>query len=116
VGEKVKPQNGDVVIARFFADKSRPGVVVGNDAYVRSLVMACPVTSTLVGGPLRLCIEPADSGLKQPSEIMPHRLQSLPPEVIDEVVGRLPADVVQRLEDILLDLLGLEDACNRLST
>jgi mRNA-degrading endonuclease toxin of MazEF toxin-antitoxin module len=114
MGERVKPRSGDVAIARFFADKSRPGVAVGNDIYTRSLVMVCPVTSTLVGGPLRLRIEPAGSGLKQPSEIMPHRLQSLPTTVIDRAVGRLPADVFQELEDILLDLLGLEGACSRL--
>ncbi len=106
--------SGDVVVARFFSDKARPGVVIGNDAYLRALVMICPMTTNLAGGALRIPIKPDVSGLQYTSEIMPHRLQSLPPERIAEQVGCLPTHIMNRLEDVLLDLLGLESACSRL--
>ncbi|MDN5848423.1 MAG: type II toxin-antitoxin system PemK/MazF family toxin [Nitrococcus sp.] len=107
-------QAGDIVWARFFADKLRPGVVVGNDRYVRSVVLVCPGTGTLLGGPVRIRLEPEETGLSAATEIMPHRLQSLPPNKLQEVVGRMPAARWEQLEDVLLDLLGLQSACQRL--
>lgn len=105
---------GDVVRAEFFKDKIRPGVVVGNDAYEHITVLVCPMSSELLNSPLRPRIEPGGNGLTRVSEIMPHRLQALPHQRIHKVVGRLTAGQLRRLEDLLLDVLGLRDACKRL--
>lgn len=112
----MKLHAGDVVMAEFFKDKIRPGVIVGNNAYEHITVMVCPMTSDLIDSPLRIRLTPDGNGLSVVSEIMAYRIQALPGSRIKALVGRVTPSQLQRLENVLIDVFGLEDACRRLST
>ncbi|MEA3410043.1 MAG: type II toxin-antitoxin system PemK/MazF family toxin [Pseudomonadota bacterium] len=104
----IRLNRGDVVTALFFQDNQRTGVVViSTDFQASENVTLCPITSTLVGGSLRVRVLPGASGLTMTSEVMPYRVTTLPLSRIGTVVGRLSDTEVENLNRILKEWLNL---------
>ena len=117
----MKIQRGDVLKARFphaagGKGKKRPVVVVQADGYngrLRHAVVA-QLTSNLAekNDPACLFLEAASAagqaaGLTQDSLILGYMLSVMSESLLQEKIGRLPADAMQKLDACLKAALGL---------
>lgn len=100
---------GDVVLALFYKDKSRPGVIVRHDVYAASdNVTLCPITSILSGSTLRPRVARSKgSGLSSDSEVMVYRVATLPMHRVSDVIGRLTVTEMRAVDAALKRWLDL---------
>ncbi|MFC0633725.1 type II toxin-antitoxin system PemK/MazF family toxin [Brevundimonas balnearis] len=105
-------KRGDIVITLVKGEygKPRPALVVQNDRFSAHTSM----TIALISGTLaeldgiRLTIEPSPSnGLRKPSQVQLDRLQTVPRGRIKDVVGRLSAEEMTRVDRGIALFLGL---------
>jgi mRNA interferase MazF len=91
--------------------KPRPVVIVQADAFLEhhASFTVCPLTSHLTGLRLfRVVIAPDErNGLKEPSEVMVDKLNSLRRERIGDPIGRLSALDMGAVDDALRRWLAL---------
>lgn len=104
---------GDLVVIAFQGDygKPRPALVVQNDAYAEYLsTTVLPLTSDLKDAAVfRIGIEPSpENGLKVPSQIMVDKLATYARAKVGQVIGRVDADTLRRVERALAAWLGLD--------
>src|SRR3954471_2019073 len=105
---------GDIVIAAVkgaFSGKPRPMVVVQsnllNDRHP-SVILALITSDVDELGWFRVPLSPtAENGLREESEIMADKLVSLRTTSVQRVIGRVDAESLARLDQILLMVLGL---------
>jgi len=85
-------------------------VVVSNDlfnAYAPAVVVV-PLTSKVDRiYPTEVLIEPGDSGLHSPSKAQVHLVRHVSKGRILKSLGRLKETVLQEIDDLLRELLGL---------
>lgn len=100
---------GDIAWARFYKDKTRPGVVVRNDAYGGgNNITLCPLTGTVSGHFLRpLVARGKGSGLTANSEVMVNRIATLPSARVQNLIGRVSAAEMRDIDTALTHWLGL---------
>jgi mRNA interferase MazF len=87
-------KRGDLVTVALQGDlgKPRPALVIQSNLFSdHPSVAVLPVTSTLLAAPIfRIDIEPdASNGLRQPSQVMVDKIQSVPRSRIGPVFGLL---------------------------
>lgn len=88
----------------------RPAVVVSDDRLNRSraeLVIVIPITTTRRGLPSHIEIEPGASGLAETSYAKGEDVKSVSTQRLIRRLGALPADRLNRAEQVLRLLLGL---------
>jgi mRNA interferase MazF len=106
-------KRGDVVVAIASGDygKPRPAVVVQSDFFndTHASISLCPLTSHLIDATLfRIPVEPgAGTGIRKPSQVMVDKVMSIPRERIAKKAGRLPAEVLGRIDEALRLWLGI---------
>ena len=105
-------KRGDVVLVAASGDygKPRPAVVIQSDALDASdSVLVCLVTSTLRNAPIyRLPVESsADSGLREPSQVMVEKIFAIKREKCGRAVGRLSEQEVSQLNRMLGLMIGI---------
>ena len=106
-------RRGDVVIAALAGDygKPRPAVIIQSDALEpdQDSVVICPITSTLVEpSMLRLSLDPeVSNGLRVRSQVMADKPATVRRSRIAQTVGRLKDSEMQRLDRLLVFVLGL---------
>lgn len=97
------------------ANKARPAVIVSNDGANtaatrrgRGVVTVVPVTSNVSKVyPFQVLLKAGDCGLAMDSKAQAEQVRSVSVERIGRPVGRLPAEVLGRLESALRLHLGL---------
>jgi mRNA interferase MazF len=90
--------------------KPRPGIVLQKYSVEGfPTVTFVPVTSVLYGLPrVRIPIAPDEAnGLRQPSEVMIDRVQTVGWKRVGQVIGRVDEDTMQSINTALLVFLGL---------
>ena len=108
-------RRGDVVVVAAAGDygKPRPAVIIQTDAFPEShaSVVICQMTSDLQDAPdFRIMIEPADSnGLRARSQVMADKPVTVRRERLGQVIGRLGAADIARLNVALAFVVGLAD-------
>ena len=107
-------RRGDIALAVLPGDygKPRPALVVEGDVLNANdppSFMACPLTSYLSGlHRTRMRVDPApENGLSKPSEVMIDKVATVQADKFREVVGRLDADTMRRLDGLLMAALGM---------
>jgi mRNA interferase MazF len=106
-------KRGDLVaaVAPGAYGKPRPYLLLQADEFnpTHDSFTVAPLTSHLVGAPLfRITVEPSPTnGLRSVSQVMIDKLVTLPRAKLGPVIGRLDADVVQRVNRSLAVWLGL---------
>jgi mRNA interferase MazF len=110
----VSLRRGAVVIAsmRDPSGKPRPFVVLRSDQFSRhALVTLLPFTSELHDTPtLRITVQPtAANGLRQPSQVMVDRVQSVFAVRVDRMIGQLDRADMQAIERAVAVYLGFAD-------
>lgn len=109
-------KRGDVVTVSLPGDagKPRPAVVVQVDALNEDLrsILLCPITSySSAPNFFRVPVEPTpENGLRLPSEIMVEKLNSANRSRIGNLIGRLSAADMTRLNRSLIVTLGLTES------
>jgi mRNA interferase MazF len=112
---------GDIVVVRLDpaegseASKSRPAVVVSNDAanstatrLGRGVITVVPVTSNIARVyPFQVLLPARETGLARDSKAQAEQVRSVAIERIGQRVGRLPAAIMTELEEALRVHLGL---------
>ena len=100
-------QRGDIVLAVASSDygKPRPALVVQSDLFnaTHASLTVCPVTSSLVEAPLfRISVRASRaSGLRQRSQVMVDKIQTLRRDRIRERIGRIGPAQMQAVESAL---------------
>lgn len=93
--------------------KPRPVVVVQSDAFPEShaSVVICQLTSELADAPdFRVTIEPSlENGLRTISQIMADKPTTIRRERVGQLIGRLGAEEIGRLNVALAFVMGLAD-------
>jgi mRNA interferase MazF len=108
-------RRGDVVTVATAGDygKPRPAVVVQTDALplAHLSVVVCQMTSDLADAPdFRVTIEPhSGNGLRERSQIMADKPVTIRRERVGQLIGRLTADELARLDVALAFVMGLAD-------
>lgn len=108
-------KRGDVVVVAAAGDygKPRPAVVVQSDALsqAHASVVICQMTSDIVDAPdFRISIDPSTAnGLRARSQVMADKPVTVRRERIGEVIGRLDAGDLVRLNIALAFVIGLAD-------
>ena len=108
-------RRGDVVTVAAAGDygKPRPAVIVQTDALPleHASVVVCQMTSEIVDAPdFRIAIEPdSGSGLRVRSLVMADKPVTIRRERIGQVIGRLGAEDLRRLNVALAFVMGLAD-------
>jgi mRNA interferase MazF len=108
-------RRGDVVIvaAAGHYGKSRPAVIVQTDAFPRThaSVVICQMTSEIVTAPdFRVTIDPSEAnGLLVRSQVMADKPVTVRRARIGQIIGRLDADDIGRLNVALAFAMGLAD-------
>jgi len=108
-------RRGDLVVVAAAGDygKPRPAVIVQTDAFpeVHGSVVICQLTSEIVDAPdFRVLIEPtATNGLRTRSQVMADKPVTVRRERVGQVIGRLGAFDIARLNIALAFVLGLAD-------
>jgi mRNA interferase MazF len=108
-------RRGDVVTVAAPGDhgKPRPAVIVQTDAFPEShaSVVVCQMTSELVDAPaFRVTIEPStETGLVARSQVMADKPVTVRRERIGQLIGRLGAKDMARLNVALAFVMGLAD-------
>lgn len=91
-------------------DKPRPALVVQSDLFdEHPSATILPVTSELRETPLfRITVTPsAANGLRQPSQVMVDKAQSVPREKLGAAIGRLEDDTLLSVTRALAVFLGI---------
>jgi len=91
--------------------KPRPAIVIQSDLFAEhSSVTFLPVTTELEVAPrLRVRVEPTPSnGLRESSDVMIDKIQSLPPKRIGQVIGVMDDHVMAELTTALALFLGMD--------
>ena len=107
-------RRGDIVVTALPRDykKPRPAIVVQSDRLSGTeSILLCPCTSDPVPPhAIRVSIEPsAENGLRIRSQIMVENITAIPRSRCSEVIGRLDAETVDRLNEALALVIGLAD-------
>jgi mRNA interferase MazF len=93
--------------------KPRPAVVIESDRLASTnSVLICPCTSFLRDDvqPRRVDVEPsARNGLRQPTQVQADKVTFVRREKCGPVFGHLEQEAMQRLNGLLVVLLGLAD-------
>lgn len=97
------------------ANKTRPAVIVSNDAANRAaerrgagVVTVVPITSnTDQVFPFQTLLTAADSGLPSDSKAQAEQVRTVATERLRDRIGTVPAATLQRLDDALRLHLGL---------
>ena len=114
-------RRGDVVgvdrdpARRGEADKRRPAVVVSNDGANRTaqglgrgVVTVVPVTTNISSVyPFQTLLPASRCGLARDSKARAEQIRSVALDRIGEVIGRLPGDLVDDLDDAIRLHLGV---------
>jgi mRNA interferase MazF len=105
-------KRGDIVIVAYGElGKPRPVVVVQASELGEATmtVLACPITSEIAEKlPLRPVIEATENnGLRVRSQIMTDRLLAVPRNRVRQIIGTLDSVNANRLDAVLLLVLGL---------
>ena len=106
-------RRGDIVTAAFPGDlkKPRPAVILQADEFIEGhrTVLACPFSTYFADSPLfRPTIDPSEeNGLEFPSQIMVDKTTPAKKSAIGQVIGRLSAEDMARLETALINIAGL---------
>jgi mRNA interferase MazF len=105
-----------MVTAAFQGDlgKPRPAVILHADEYIdtHETILLCPLTTFLADAPnFRPTIEPSsENGLQTSSQIMVDKTTHLKKQSIRQVIGKLGADDIRRLESALINITGLRQS------
>nr|WP_183321013.1 type II toxin-antitoxin system PemK/MazF family toxin [Flexivirga oryzae] len=91
------------------ANKRRPAVIVSNDRandaatrLGRGVLTIVPVTSNTARiFPFQVLLPAGDTGLRQDSKAQAEQIRSVTIEQLGAVLGRVPADLMTRLDDAL---------------
>jgi mRNA interferase MazF len=108
-------RRGDVVVVAAAGDygKPRPAVIVQTDAFpeTHASVVVCQMTSEIVDAPdFRVTIDPSEgNGLRVPSQVMADKPVTVRRSRIGQLIGRLDADQIARLNIALAFVMGLAD-------
>jgi mRNA interferase MazF len=114
-------RRGDIVAVRLDpargseAGKTRPAVVVSNDAanataarLARGVVTVVPVTSNVARVyPFQVLLRAGQTGLRQDSKAQAEQIRSVAVERIGKQIGTLPATVMAELDEALRVHLAL---------
>jgi mRNA interferase MazF len=114
-------RRGDIVVVRLDpaegsgASKSRPAVIVSNDAanntatrLGRGVVTVVPVTSSVARVyPFQVLLPASEAGLDRDSKAQAEQVRSVAIERIGQRVGRLPTAIMTELDEALRVHLGL---------
>jgi mRNA interferase MazF len=105
-------RSGDIVTVALQGDlgKPRPALVMQSDLFAEHpSVTVLPITSTWVDAPwLRIGLEPGNpTGLRQRSQVMVDKPQSVARAKLGPAIGRVPDDVMRGVERALAVFLGL---------
>lgn len=103
---------GDVIVVVLPGDlgKPRPAVVLQSDFYPHTTsICVVPVTSTIAPDSLiRVTVEPsAETGLRNPSQLMTDKVTTIPRNKVGQVVGRLDESIMRDLSSRLALFLGI---------
>ncbi len=107
-------RRGDIVAIAAPGDygKPRPAVIVQTDALPSdhaSLVL-CQMTSSLSDTEFRITVEPSsENGLRATSQVMTDKPVTVRRERVGQLIGRLAAADVARLNVALAFVMGLAD-------
>jgi mRNA interferase MazF len=107
-------RRGDIVTVSTSGDygKPRPAVVVQTDRLSQDYpsIILCPTTSDIGDLEFRILVEPdVHNGLKIPSQIMLDKIIGVARTKVGKKIGRLGAEDMNRLEQGLIYLLGLDE-------
>ena len=91
------------------ADKQRPAVIVSNDGanvtaerLGRGVITVVPVTSNVTRVyPFQILLDAASTGLDVDSKAQAEQVRSIAVERVGPILGRLPADLVNELDEAL---------------
>jgi len=105
-------RRGDLVTIALQGDygKPRPALVIQSDLFAEHpSVTVVPVTSQLRDTPLfRIAVEPAPpNGLRDPSQVMVDKPQTVPREKIGAAIGRLDDRAMLAVNQALAVFLGI---------
>ena len=114
-------RRGDIVVVNLDpvrgseASKNRPAVVVSNDAanttatrLGRGVVTVVPVTSNVARVyPFQVLLPAGQTGLRRDSKAQAEQVRSVAVERIGERLGRLPAAIMNQLDEALRVHLAL---------
>ena len=105
-------KRGDIVLAAAGGDygKPRPWVVIQSNAVRQDYasITLCPVTTTITPSDFRVRVAASvASGLRDTSDIMVDKVQTLPRERIRAELGSLDAETMKALDNALRVWLGL---------
>jgi len=114
-------RRGDIVAVRLDAargseaSKTRPAIVVSNDAanttaarLARGAVTVVPVTSNVARVyPFQVLLRADQTGLKQDSKAQAEQIRSVAVERVGKQIGALPATVMAELDEALRVHLAL---------
>lgn len=104
-------KKGDIVVAAPHGEygKPRPAVVVQDmDIDDIESVILCLMTSTIKNSVLRVTVEPsAQTGLQNVSQVMTDKLMTVRKAKIAKVIGRIPDDAMEKIDQALILLFGL---------
>ena len=93
--------------------KPRPAVVVQTDAFLEAhaSVVVCRMSSEVVDAPdFRVTVDPSGTnGLRVRSQIMADKPVTVRRERVGQIIGRLGADDIRRLNAALAFVMGLAD-------
>jgi mRNA interferase MazF len=97
------------------ASKTRPAIVVSNDAanataarLARGVITVVPITSNIARVyPFQVLLRADQSGLRQDSKAQAEQIRSVAVERIGQQIGRLPAAVMAELDEALRVHLAL---------
>jgi mRNA interferase MazF len=97
------------------ASKTRPAIVVSNDAanataarLGRGVITVVPITSNIARVyPFQVLLRADQSGLRQDSKAQAEQIRSVAVERIGQQIGRLPAAVMAELDEALRVHLAL---------
>jgi mRNA interferase MazF len=106
------PRRGDLVTIALQSayGKPRPALIIQSDLFAEHpSVTILPVTSELRGTPLfRIPIKPTESnGLRNPSEVMVDKIQTVPREKIGDVFGHMVEEDMLAINRTLAVFLGV---------
>jgi mRNA interferase MazF len=93
-----------------YAGKPRPVVILQDDRFdTTASITTCALTTNTAEAPLfRLPIQPTDrNGLRAPSRLMIDKITTIPKTKLGTRIGRLDDPDILRLNQALLDFLGL---------
>ena len=97
------------------AARARPAVIVSNDGantiaalLGRGVVPVVPVTSNLEAvHPFQVLLTATETGLRLDSKVQAEQIRSVAVERVGELMGRVPLDLLDRIDDAMRLHLGL---------